>query len=308
MPEFKLDEKNASHVAEICRRLDGLPLAIELAAARIRTMSLAAMLEHFNRRFDWLTQGARDQPAWRQTLQGAIEWSYNLLSEKERALFCRLSIFTGGWTLEAAEEVCSDDETCPRSEIINLLIQLTEKSLVTPDIEGKRYTLLETLREFASEKLTERHELEQLRKRHFEYYLKFSQNAKPHLIQGADQLLWLNLTEREYNNLRTALAWAVEDPTRTEIAIQFGLAIHIFWLTRSYINEARDWIYKMLALDSSPSKGRQIYCASQATLPVRMVSMPKRASLKKRPCKFQRPLAMRLGFISQWMEWLCSQV
>lgn len=256
IPEFKLDEKNASHVAEICRRLDGLPLAIELAAARIRTMSLASMLEQFDRRFDWLTQGARDLPAWRQTLQGAIEWSYNLLSEKERSLFCRLSIFTGGWTLEAAEEVCSDDETCPRSEIINLLIQLAEKSLVTPDIEGRRYTLLETLREFASEKLTERHELEQLRKRHFEYYLRFSQNAKPHLMQGADQLLWLNLTEREYNNLRTALAWAVEDPARSESAMQFGLAIHIFWLTRSYINEARHWIHKILALDSSPSKSR----------------------------------------------------
>ncbi|MBK8783110.1 MAG: tetratricopeptide repeat protein [Anaerolineales bacterium] len=255
-PEFKLDEKNASHIAEICHRLDGLPLAIELAAVRIRTMSLVSMIEQFDRRFDWLTQGARDLPAWRQTLQGAIEWSYSLLSEKERSLFCRLSIFTGGWTLEAAEEVCSDNEICLRSEILNLLIQLIDKSLVTPDIEGKRYTLLETLREFASGKITGDVELERLQKQHCEYYLKFSQSAKPHILQGTDQFVWLNLVERERNNLRAALAWAVEKPERSEVAMQFGMAIHIFWLTRSYINEARYWLGQILALDSSPSANR----------------------------------------------------
>lgn len=252
-PEFKLDEKNASHVAEISHRLDGLPLAIELAAARVRNMSLVSMLEQFHRRFDWLTQGARDLPTWRQTLQGAIEWSYALLSEKERILFSRLSIFSGGWTLEAAEEICSDPEKCPRSEILGLLHQLADKSLVIPDIERKRYSLLETLREFASEKITENLELEYLRKQHCEYYLKFSQTAKPNLIQGPDQLIWLHLVEREHNNLRNSLAWAVEQTNRSDIAMQLGIAIHIFWLTRSYINEARYWLQKILALDSSPS-------------------------------------------------------
>ncbi len=255
-PEFKMDEKNASLVAEICHRLDGLPLAIELAAARIRTLSLPSMLEQIDRRFEWLTQGARDLPAWRQTLQGAIEWSYNLLSEKERALFYRLSVFVGGWTLESAEEVCSDDEVCPRAEILNLLIQLADKSLVTPEPEEERYTFLETLREFAAHKLNESGELERLQKRHGEYYLKFVQTAKPHLLQGSGQLLWLRRMEREHNNLRSALAWVVETSQDVEIAMEFGRAIHAFWLTRSYINEARHWLGQILALDSSPSANR----------------------------------------------------
>ncbi len=252
-PEFKMDEKNASHIAEICSRLDGLPLAIELAAARIRTLSLPSMLEQFDRRFEWLTQGARDLPAWRQTLQGAIEWSYNLLSEKERALFYRLSVFNSGWTLEAAQGVCSDDVLCPSAEILSLLIQLADKSLVTPDIEAERYGFLETLREFAAHKLNESGELERLQKRHGEYYLKFVQTAKPHLLQGSGQLLWLHRMEREHNNLRSALTWTVERSEDVEIAMEFGHAIHAFWLTRSYINEARHWLGQILALDSLPS-------------------------------------------------------
>lgn len=255
-PEFKLDEKNASLVAEICHRLDGLPLAIELAAARIRTLSLSSMLEQIDRRFEWLTLGARDLPAWRQTLQGAIEWSYTLLSEKERALFYRLSVFVGGWTLESAEEICSDDEICPRAEILNLLIQLADKSLVTPEPEEERYTFLETLREFAAHKLNESGELERLQKRHSRYYLKFSQIAKPHLLQGSAQLLWLNRMEREHNNLRAALAWVVETSQDVEVAMEFGRAIHTFWLTRSYINEARHWLGKILELDSPPTETR----------------------------------------------------
>ena len=255
-PEFKLDEKNASTIAEICSRLDGLPLAIELAAARIRTLSLPSMLEQFDRRFDWLTQGARDLPAWRQTLQGAIEWSYNLLSEKEKALFARLSVFNGGWTLQAAEEVCSDDLLCLRAEILNLLIQLVDKSLVTPNAEEQRYTFLETLREFASHKLIESGEADRLQEKHGEYYLKFAQTAKPHLQRGSDQLLWLHRMENEHNNLRKALGWVVETSKNAEVAIEFGRAIHIFWLTRSYINEARHWLGKILALDSPPTETR----------------------------------------------------
>ncbi len=255
-PEFVLDEKNASHVAEICSRLDGLPLAIELAAARIGTLSLSAMLNQFERRFDWLTQGARDLPEWRHTLLGAVEWSYNLLSEKERVLFCRLSIFTGGWTLEAAEEICCDDEQCPRSEVFSLLIQLVDKSLVVAETGADRFRFLETLREFAHEKLTADGGLERMRERHCTYFLKFVQTAKPHLVQGKDQLLWLNRMEVEYNNLREAMGWLVESPSRASLAMEFGLAAHIFWLTRSRINEARYWLAKILALNPSPSETR----------------------------------------------------
>lgn len=255
-PEFSLDEKNASQIAEICSRLDGLPLAVELAAARIGVLSLPAMLNQFPRRFDWLTQGARDLPEWRQTLLGAVEWSYNLLSEKERVLLCRLSIFSGGWTLEAAEEVCSDDDQCLRSEIFSLLIQLTDKSLVVPETEADRFHFLETLREFAREKLKADGDLERMRERHCAYFLKFAQTARPHLVQGKDQLLWLNRMEIEYKNLREVLEWAVEDASRVTIAMDFAMAVHGLWLTRSRINEARYWLAKIFALDSSPGKTR----------------------------------------------------
>lgn len=255
-PEFKLDEKNASDVAEICSRLDGLPLAIELAAARIRTMSLASMLEQFNRRFDWLSQGARDLPGWRQTLLGAIEWSANLLNDQERTLFYRLSIFSGGWTLNAAEEICSDDVLCERSTILTLLIHLMEKSLVISEDENGRFTFLETLREFAYEKLQNSGELESMRRKHFEYYLKFLKVAKANSQQGSDQLIWLSRIEHDYNNLRLALSWGVETKERVDLVMNFGLNIHNYWLTRSYIREARYWLPQILALDESPSEAR----------------------------------------------------
>lgn len=252
-PEFNLDEKNASLVAEICSRLDGLPLAIELAAARIRTMSLAAMLEQFNRRFDWLSQGARDLPVWRQTLLGAVEWSVNLLTDQQRTLFQRLSIFSGGWTLAAAESICSDDTLCKRSEIFFILIQLMEKSLVIPEDESGRYSFLETLREFAFDALRKSDEYEALRHRHFEYFLEFVKTAKPHIRGGGESVVWLLRMENDYNNLRLAMAWAVETPERASLAMDFGSNIHVFWLTRSHIREARFWLSQILALDSAPS-------------------------------------------------------
>lgn len=255
-PEFKLDEKNASLVAEICFRLDGLPLAIELAAARIRTMSLASMLEQFNRRFEWLSQGARDLPVWHQTLLGAVEWSVNLLTDQQRALFQRLSIFSGGWTLSAAESICNDDVLCPRSEIFSILIQLMEKSLVIPEDENGCYSFLETLREFAFDGLQKSDEYKELRRRHFEYYLEFVKTANPHIRGGGESVVWLLRMENEYTNLRLAMAWAVELSQRASLAMDFGANIHVFWLTRSHIREARYWLTQILALDPAPNAVR----------------------------------------------------
>jgi predicted ATPase len=255
-PEFALDERNSPHVAEICRRLDGLPLAIELASARVRALSVSAMLEQFDRRFEWLSHGARDLPIWRQTLQGAIEWSYLLLGEKERTLFRRLAVFSGGWTLEAAEAVCGDETACPRGEVLGLLIQLANKSLVVPDPEADRYFFLETLREFASLELEGSGELETLRERHFAYCLGFVQAAQPQLEKGKDQYLWLDRTEAEHSNLRAALAWVTADPARSPQALRFGRSIHVFWLVRSYVNEARYWLGRILGMDTSPSETR----------------------------------------------------
>lgn len=248
-PEFMLDEKNASIVTEICSRLDGLPLALELAAARTRSLSLLTMLEQFDRRFQWLTQGARDLPAWRQTLQGAIEWSVQLLSDSERTLFQRLSVFSGGWTLEAAEEICSDESLCRREEILNLLMQLADKSLILPENEDGRFHFLETLREYASTGLAQSGGLPAVRARHCEYFLAFVEKASPHLRQGGDELKWLSLVERERDNLRQALAWSTANPERADIAMRLGFAVHIFWLIRGHSTEARAWLSKILALD-----------------------------------------------------------
>lgn len=251
-PDFQSDEETASRVAEICRRLDGLPLAIELAAARARIMSLPTMLEQLGNRFEWLTSGGRDLALWRRTLWSAINWSYTLLSVQERALFCRLSVFGGGWTIEAAEAVCSDPVLCAPSDIFSLLMQLADKSLVTAEIEQERFGFLESLREFAFEKLKESGNLERVQSLHYGYFLKFTQTAQPHLDHGNEHRLWLDKLENEHNNLRGALDWATETPERAALAIAFGHAIHSFWLTHSYLSEARRWLGRILSLDHSP--------------------------------------------------------
>jgi len=251
---FSLTEENASHVAEICRRLDGLPLAIELAASRTRTLSLATMLKQFERRFDWLTRGRSDTPEWRQNLRGAVEWSYNLLSEQERTLLNRLSVFSGGWTLEAAEIVCSDNILCKPVDIFSLMINLADKSLIATD--GERYRFLETLREFAHEKLKESTELDIMQEQYFDYFLQLAQDAKNSFLQGGNQVSSLNQMETEKDNLRSVLTWACASPTRVDRAMQLGLSLSKFWQTRGYFTEARQWIEKILSLDTSPTSMR----------------------------------------------------
>lgn len=252
-PEFQLDEKNASFIAEICHHLDGLPLAIELAAARIRTMSLTTMLQQLNHRFEWLTRGGRDLPAWRQTLWGAIQWSYNLLSGPERELFNRLSVFSGGWTLEAAEAVCSDEVICAHSDILELLNELADKSLIVVHSETERYSFLETLREFSRTQLEENKGLERAQQLHCEYFLKFARAAHPHLQRDANQAGWFNIVQNDYDNLRAALSWATASPTRVAIAMELGQILNAFWVNRSHIAEARHWLNIILAMDSTPT-------------------------------------------------------
>ncbi len=262
--DFQLKGEDVSRVAEICRRLDGLPLAIELAAARIGSINLKIMLEQFDRRFEWLTRGERDLPVWRQTLWGAIEWSYTLLSGQERALFTRLSVFADGWNLEAAEEVCSDELLCVPSDIFNLLIQLIDKSMITLDIQTGRYHFLETLREFAIEKLKEENHLEQMRQQHAGYYIKLVKTAEPHLKQGGDHTNWLNQIEAEYNNLRAALTWSMETSAYATSTGDFVLSLSNFWIMRSYFTEARHWLRQILALNPEPTimRARLLRCAS----------------------------------------------
>lgn len=205
-PDLHLDEADVARVAEICRRLDGLPLAIELAAARIRLLSPANMLEQFDRRFQWLALTGRDIPEWRRTLWSAIYWSYNLLNEKGRILFERLSVFAGGWSIEAAEAVCAD-ERMPRGEIINTLMQLADKSLVAAEAES-RYRFLDTIQKFAHEKLIERGALDETSNRHLRYFADWAE-ALDAQFHTSSKLAFRKRTGADLNNIRNALEWAL---------------------------------------------------------------------------------------------------
>jgi predicted ATPase/DNA-binding CsgD family transcriptional regulator len=244
-PDFKLTQENASAVSEICARLDGLPLAIELAAARIKLLPLATILEKLRESsLQLLTSGARDLPARQQTLRSAIQWSYDLLANDEKRAIRWLSIFVGGCTLEAAQSVIGETAT------LDVLDSLLSKSLVRQtEIDGMpRLTMLETIREFGLEQLAQAHELEAARRAHAEYYLSFAEDAERQLT-GADQKNWLQRLEREQDNVRAALHWAIEHQ-EGELAQRMAGALQPFWLTRGYWSEGRRWLEESLAIGS----------------------------------------------------------
>jgi predicted ATPase len=257
---FQLTDENASFAAEICRRLDGLPLAIELAAARTRSLSPRLMLEQFDRRFDWLAHSGHDQPAWRQTLRGAIEWSYALLNEQERTLFCRLSVFSGSWSLVAAEEICSDDTQCPSSSILRLSLLLVEKSLLIIDPLTNRYQFLETLREYAKENLEKSAGFERYFEQHASYY---TQLAKEDMSQ-LTRLEWLDQIEEELNNIRAALSYYTRLKLFNEAA-ETALVLNQFWKKRSYFTEARRWLETVVAMskESTISRAKLLLALSE---------------------------------------------
>jgi predicted ATPase/DNA-binding CsgD family transcriptional regulator len=244
-PDFVLTEENASAVTEICAHLDGLPLAIELAAAHIKLLPPKAMLEKLQESpLQLLTSGARDMPARQQTLRNAIQWSYDLLVDGEKYTFRWLAAFVGGCTLEAAQSVIG----APAS--LDVLESLVGKSLVRQtEMDGApRLAMLETIREFGLEQLNHMHELESARRAHAAYYLLFAENAERGLT-GADQKSWLQRLEREQDNLRAALHWAIEHQ-EGELAQRMAGALQPFWLTRGYWSEGRRWLEESLALDT----------------------------------------------------------
>ncbi len=260
--DFQLTDENASSVTEICRRLDGLPLAIELAAARIQTFSPRVMLEQFDRRFVWLTRGNRADTAWRQTLSGAIAWSYNLLTEPERKLLHRLSVFAGGWTLESAEEICSDDTICPTAEIFALLLQLVDRSLVITESSEEKiyYRFLDTIRHFAHEKLEQSAELTELRNRHLIYFTRWTENTET-LLDKTSPLELRRIVEIKHNNIRAALDWALNPNANGEYSLRLAVAINIIWLKHSHFKEALDWVDKFLPHTSGQFPTRKPYRA-----------------------------------------------
>jgi predicted ATPase/DNA-binding SARP family transcriptional activator len=244
LPDFKLNEANASTVEQICRRLDGIPLAIELAAARVKLLDVKQIAARLDDSLQLLTRGGLGAAARHQTMRAALDWSYHLLSEREQTLFRRLAVFAGGFTLEAAEKVCSD-ANLQVSTTLDLLTDLVDKSLVMiaerdPD-QAVRYRLLEPIRQYALEVLREADAETATRDRHLDYFLDLAEQAEPKL-KSETQLLWLKRLDKEHDNLRAALAWSAQAPSHDTVGLRLTKALHYFWHRRGYWSEGRRWL------------------------------------------------------------------
>ena len=248
-PRFAVTDENAPVVAEIAARLDGLPLAIELAATRIKVLAPDQLLARLERRLSLLTSGPRSLPERQRTLRATIAWSHDLLEPDERRLFARLSVFTGGWTFESAEAVC--DPGGLGLDALDGLTSLVDKSLVRrvePPGRPARFSMLETIREFGLEQLEAGGDLELVQRRHAEHYLGLAAEAEPHL-GGPDQGRWLDRCEQEHANLRAALGWAVDQGQAGPAQAAAG-ALWRFWQQRGHLTEGRQWLDEALAMPS----------------------------------------------------------
>ncbi len=251
-PGFALTAQNAAAVAQICARLDGIPLALELAAARVRALAAGQILERLRDCFLLLSEGARTAPTRQQTLKATLDWSSHLLSVPEQGVFRRLAVFAGGWTLEAAEAVCAG-EGIVSAEVLNLLTRLVDKSLVVAEEQQgeARYRLLEPIRQYAQGWLSRGVEEEAARRRHALYELELAERADPEL-RRATQGVWLSRLDREHDNLRAALRWAI-DRGDAEIALRLGGALAYFWIVRMSLSEGLRWLEAGLALPGEVS-------------------------------------------------------
>jgi len=250
-PDFTLTQENANAIITICKRLDGLPLAIELVVARTGSLPPRVLLKQFSGEQILHTAGLRDVSARHQSLYHAIDWSYALLTPSEQLLLARLSVFTSGWMIEAAERLMPD---YPTSEIKNTLIALVNNHLVVQyeHHSEPRFILLETIRAYALERLTKTGAEADARQRHAEYYLALAEEADPHL-RTASQLVWLDRLEVERGNLRAALAWFIDHARNTESGLRLAGALTWFWNIRCHLSEGRHWLTKALQIDTDAS-------------------------------------------------------
>ena len=250
---FVLDEKNSASVAQICRRLDGIPLAIELAAARIKLLSVDEIAARLDDRFSLLTAGSRTAVPRHQTLRATIDWSYDLLTKAEKSLLRRLSIFIGGFTLEAAEAVCSHG--MKGSEILDLLGRLVDKSLVIveaeSDISGTRYRLLETIRQYALEKLVEVGEASLIRDQHLNFYLSLAERSEPHIF-GFDSALWINRLDKELDNIRAAMEWSTNSGKAVAALQMAGSLVYFYYSWSARGNLLSEWQHRIQLALSRP--------------------------------------------------------
>lgn len=259
---FALTDENTLAVVQVCHQLDGIPLALELAAARVKVLRVEQIAARLAERdqFRLLTGGSRTALPRHQTLNALIDWSHDLLSEPERRLFRRLAVFAGGWTLEAAESVCAG-KGVEENAVLDLMTQLVNKSLILAEREQDqevRYRMLETIRQYASERLLEAGEGEQLRNRHLDFFLNWVERVEPEL-RGPEQLKWLDQLESEHDNLRTTLEWGLAQAGRGENSLRLAGALLTFWRRRGYISEGRAWLARVLA-----SPGAPLACAARA--------------------------------------------
>ena len=221
-------------VVNICHRLDGIPLAIELAAARMRALSAETISARLNDRFRLLVSDDRTVLPRQRTLRALIDWSYDLLTDAERGLFQELSVFAGGWTLEAAETVCATDDL-RREDVLGLLISLVEKSLVVAQVEGDRYRMLDTVRHYAQEKLVASGKETETKSRHLTYYLSLAENARPQLL-GPEQGSWLARLDAERENLLSAHAFCDQHKDGASFGLRLTSSIKFYWLNRGLLD------------------------------------------------------------------------
>jgi predicted ATPase len=257
-PDFVLTKENAPAIAEIVARLDGLPLALELAAARVKLLSPSAMQSRLEKRLQLLTGGALDLPARQRTLRGAIEWSYDLLNEDEQKLFRRLAVFADGCTLEAVEAVCNAKEDLGL-DLLDGMSSMVDKSLVRQvETEGEdpRFVMLETIREYAAERLTESGDEAITRRTHAAYFLVLAEEVgsarETAVIDSAE---WLDRCEREHENFRAALDWLCQK-NEAQWGLRLGAALFQFWERREYITEGREWLTRLLDLPGAAARDK----------------------------------------------------
>lgn len=254
-PDFDPTPGNEPAVREVCRRLDGIPLAIELAASRIRVLSPRQIADGLADRFRLLTGGARTALPRQRTLEASVDWSYRLLSDPERLLLARLSVFAGGFSIKAAQRVCTDD-TLAESAILDLLTALVDKSLVQADDRGpeNRYRMLETIRHFARHRLADGDDAALVRDRHLACFLDLAEEVGPRIEQG-DELVWLDRLDADIDNLRAALDWA-EQSGASGLLVRIAAATWLFWEVRCRLEEGCGWLRRAVAAAPEPSPAR----------------------------------------------------
>ena len=253
---FELTGQDAPAVAELCRRLDGLPLAIELAAVRVRALAPGQILERMNQRFGLLSRGTRTAPPRQRTLRACVDWSFELCDKPERVLWARLAVFQDGFELDAAEGVCTD-ESLPAEDLLDHLAGLVDKSVVISETagDGIRYRMLETLREYGWEKLTESGRLDEIRRRHRDWYGRLVRRAAEDRFSPR-QTEWFARLDRELPNLRAALAHGMADPDGANAAVEIAGSLWHLWAGRGRYDEGRAWLDRVLAHRTDPAISR----------------------------------------------------